>query len=80
MIVHLLPSADVRRGDHLVALDDGSPCPTQIVHTTTTDEGIRVAGIVGSAVLAALISAARRAIPGFMVWVREKLGTTDAGA
>ena len=25
---------------HLVALDDGSPCPTQVVHTTTTDEGI----------------------------------------
>lgn len=23
VIVHLLPSADVRRGDHLVALDDG---------------------------------------------------------
>ena len=25
---------------HLVALDDGTPCPTQVVHTTTTDEGI----------------------------------------
>jgi hypothetical protein len=25
---------------HLVALDDGSACPTQVVHTTTTDEGI----------------------------------------
>ncbi len=25
---------------HLVALDDGTACPTQVVHTTTTDEGI----------------------------------------
>ncbi len=25
---------------HLVALDDGAACPTQVVHTTTTDEGI----------------------------------------
>jgi hypothetical protein len=25
---------------HLVALDDGTPCATQVVHTTTTDEGI----------------------------------------
>jgi 2-O-(6-phospho-alpha-D-mannosyl)-D-glycerate hydrolase len=25
---------------HLVAVDDGSACPTQVVHVTTTDEGI----------------------------------------
>src|SRR6185312_6229263 len=25
---------------HLVALDDGTACPTQVVHTNTTDEGI----------------------------------------
>jgi len=33
--------------------------------------------IVAAAVVGALISAARRAIPGFLAWVREKLGVTQ---
>jgi hypothetical protein len=31
--------------------------------------------IVAAAVAGALVSAARRAIPGFLAWLKEKLGT-----
>jgi hypothetical protein len=31
--------------------------------------------IVGAAVAGALISAVRRAVPGFLVWLNEKMGT-----
>jgi len=31
---------------------------------------------LGAAVAGALISAVRRAVPGFLVWLRVKMGTT----
>lgn len=34
-----------------------------------------IAIVVGTALLGALIAALRRAVPGFLVWLNEKLGT-----
>jgi hypothetical protein len=42
----------------------------------TLAEGKLVALLVGSALAGALIAAARRAVPSFLVWLKEKLGTT----
>lgn len=39
------------------------------------DEAKAQATIVGAAVLSAAISAARRAAPGFIAWVKEKVGS-----
>lgn len=44
----------------------------------TSWEELKAQGvIVLAAVAGALISAVRRAIPGFIEWVREQLGTTN---
>jgi predicted Co/Zn/Cd cation transporter (cation efflux family) len=45
---------------------------------TTLDGGREVLLLVGAAIAGALVSAARRAIPAFIVWLNEKLGTTSA--
>jgi len=39
------------------------------------EQAKEVALVVGMAVLGALIAAVRRAVPGFLVWLNEKLGT-----
>ena len=43
---------------------------------TDVASGQQLALIVGSAILSALISALRRAIPGFLAWLNAKMGTT----
>lgn len=42
---------------------------------TTLDETKAIALLVVTAVAGAVVSAARRAIPVFLVWLNEKLGT-----
>lgn len=42
---------------------------------TTLDETKAIALLVVAAVAGAVVSAARRAIPVFLVWLNEKLGT-----
>lgn len=49
-----------------------------LVFPTSIDDARQVAIIVGSAILSALVSAARRALPAFFAWVAEKLGTTES--
>jgi branched-subunit amino acid transport protein len=49
----------------------------QIVLPQDEEQAVRVLAIFAGAVGGALISAARRALPGFYAWVREKLQTTD---
>jgi hypothetical protein len=39
------------------------------------EEGQTQALILGTAILGALIAAARRAVPGFIAWLNAKLGT-----
>ncbi len=46
-----------------------------LVVPTTVAQAQEVAILVGAAVAGALISAIRRAVPGFLVWLNEKLGT-----
>lgn len=41
----------------------------------SVEEAQTQALIVAAAILGALIAAARRAIPGFIAWLNEKLGT-----
>jgi len=43
---------------------------------TTVEQAQEVAILVGAAVTGALIAAFRRAVPGLLVWLNEKLGTT----
>ena len=44
-----------------------------------SDQAREVAILIGAAVAGALISAVRRAIPGFLMWLNEKLGTGEGG-
>ena len=46
----------------------------------TWDDGKAVAITLGGAVLSALVSAARRAIPGLLAWLRGVLAVPDDGA
>jgi hypothetical protein len=48
-----------------------------LIFPSTSSEAQQIAVVVGGAVLSALVSAARRAIPGFIVWLNEKLGTSE---
>lgn len=48
-----------------------------IAFPQNADQAREVAILVGAAVAGALISALRRAIPGFLAWLNEKLGTTE---
>lgn len=48
-----------------------------IIFPTSADAARDVAIVVGTAVLSAAVSAARRAIPGFLVWLNERLGTAE---
>jgi hypothetical protein len=43
---------------------------------TTLEQGKEVALLVGAALAGSFISAARRAAPEFLAWLKEKLGTT----
>ncbi len=43
---------------------------------TTLDQGKEVAILVGAALAGALVSAARRAAPEFVAWLKTRLGTT----
>lgn len=47
---------------------------------TTLQDGRAVAITIGGAILSALISAARRAIPGFLTWFASKMGTNGPDA
>lgn len=49
----------------------------QLALPATTEDAQRLAAILIGALAGALISAARRAIPGFLVWLNEKLGTSE---
>ncbi len=42
---------------------------------TNFDETKQVALLVGAALAGAVVSAARRAVPGFLEWLKGKLGT-----
>lgn len=46
-----------------------------LIVPTNVEQGKEVALLVGAAVAGALISAVRRAVPGFLSWLNEKLGT-----
>jgi hypothetical protein len=48
----------------------------QLIVPQDVEQGKEVAVLLGAAVAGALISAIRRAVPGFLVWLNEKLGTT----
>lgn len=43
----------------------------------TLEEGKAIALLFAAALAGAAIAAARRAVPGFLVWLNEKLGTTE---
>ncbi len=43
----------------------------------TWEEGNAVALLFAAAIAGAAIAAARRAVPGFLGWLNEKLGTTE---
>jgi hypothetical protein len=45
-----------------------------IVFPVTVDDVTRQAAVVGVALVGAVISAVRRAVPDFLTWLREKLG------
>lgn len=44
---------------------------------TNADQAKEVALVIGAAVAGALISAVRRAVPEFIVWLKDKLGTSQ---
>ncbi len=48
-----------------------------LIIPATTDEGKVLVLAVGTAILGAFISAGRRAIPGLLAWLKDKLGVTD---
>lgn len=50
-----------------------------IAFPQTWDDAKGIAVVVGAAMLGALIAALRRAIPGFLLWLNEKLGTGEGG-
>ena len=50
-----------------------------LVFPTSLEEGKAFAAAVGVALLGAIISAARRAIPGFLAWLRGILAVPDEG-
>jgi hypothetical protein len=43
-------------------------------------QGEQVVTVVGAALAGALVSAARRAIPGFLAWLKSETGTEDPPA
>jgi len=47
-----------------------------LIVPTSVDQAKEVGLLLGAAVAGALISAVRRAVPGFLVWLRVKMGTT----
>ena len=49
----------------------------QFVLPQDEDEAVRVLAILAAAIGSALVSAARRAIPGFLEWLNAKLGTSE---
>lgn len=51
----------------------------QLTIPTNWQDAQDVVFIVGTALLGALIAALRRAIPGFLAWLNEKLGTGESG-
>ena len=46
-----------------------------LIVPTSVDQAKEVGLLLGAAVAGALISAVRRAVPGFLVWLRAKMGT-----
>jgi hypothetical protein len=48
----------------------------QFAMPANVDEGIRILAIFGAAIAGGFISAFRRAVPGFVIWLRKKMGTT----
>lgn len=49
----------------------------QLIFPGSLDEAQAAGAVVGSAVIAALVSAARRAIPGFVVWLSRTLNVPE---
>jgi len=46
-----------------------------LIVPTSVEQAREVGLLLGAAVAGALISAVRRAVPGFLVWLRAKMGT-----
>lgn len=51
-----------------------------LVFPSTLEDGKAIAITIGGALLSALVSAARRAIPGFLLWLRGVLNLPEDGA
>jgi len=48
-----------------------------LIVPTSVEQAREVGLLLGAAVAGALISAVRRAVPGFLIWLRAKMGTTE---
>jgi hypothetical protein len=57
----------------------GAVLALDLVFPSSTPQAGQAAHLVGVAVLSALVSAIRRAVPPFRRWLRLKMGTTTDG-